>query len=125
MAKRILIVDDEAPVRLMLRRFLENKGYSVLEATGGHEALEVYNQDKPDAVFLDVRMPGKDGMETLLELKALDPKASVIMVTAVHEEETGMKALEQGAFDYITKPIDTDYLELSLMTKLEMLGDDE
>lgn len=125
MAKRILIVDDEAPVRLMLRRFLENKGYSVLEATGGHEALEVYNQDKPDAVFLDVRMPGKDGMETLLELKALDPKASVIMVTAVHEEETGVKALEQGAFDYITKPIDTDYLELSLMTKLEMLGDDE
>lgn len=125
MAKRILIVDDEAPVRLMLRRFLENKGYSVLEATGGHEALEVYNQDKPDAVFLDVRMPGKDGMETLLELKALDPKASVIMVTAVHEEETGMKALEQGAFDYITKPIDSDYLELSLMTKLEMLGDDE
>lgn len=125
MAKRILVVDDETPVRMMLRRFLEDKGYSVVEASGGHEALEVYHRDKPDLVFLDVRMPGKDGLTTLHELKALDPGASVIMVTAVHEEEIGMKALEEGAFDYITKPIDADYLELSLMTKLEMISGNE
>lgn len=125
MAKKILVVDDEIPVRMMLRKFLEDKGYDVLEASGGGDALEAYNQDRPDVVLLDIRMPGKDGLETLHELKALDPAANVIMVTAVHEEDIGRKAMEEGAFDYITKPIDVDYLELSLMTKIALLGESQ
>ena len=73
-------------------------------------------------MLLDIRMPGKDGLETLRELKALDPEASIIMVTAVHVEDIAKQAMAGGAFDYITKPIDPDYLELSLMTKLGLLG---
>ncbi|MDV2504709.1 MAG: response regulator, partial [bacterium] len=84
MLGKILVVDDEEFFCRELRRFLEGKGYNVLEAYSGDEALEVYRQERPDVVLLDIRMPGKDGLETLKELKELDPEASVIMVTAVN-----------------------------------------
>ncbi len=118
---KILVVDDEITVCKELRKFLEMRGCSVSEAYNGNQALAAYVQERPDLVLLDVRMPGKDGLETLEELKALDPEASVIMVTAVHEEDIAKQAMNDGAFDYITKPIDTDYLELVLMTKLALV----
>jgi DNA-binding NtrC family response regulator len=125
MSSKILVVDDEIFVCKMLRKFLIERGLRVVEAHNGEEAMEVFSRERPDVVLLDIRMPGKDGLETLAELKALDPEASVIMVTAVHEEELAKQAMAEGAFDYITKPIDPDYLELSLMTKLGFLGADE
>ena len=125
MPSKILVVDDEISVCKELRLFLKGKGYSVAEAYSGDEALEAYKQESPDVVLLDIRMPGKDGIETLHELKALDPDASVIMVTAVHEEEIAKKAMSEGAFDYITKPIDPGYLEIALMTKLALLVEEE
>lgn len=67
-------------------------------------------------------MPGKGGLETLKELKGLDPEASVIMVTAVHEEDIAKEAMNDCAFEYITKPIDRDYLEMGLMVKMAMAG---
>ena len=118
---KILVVDDEIAVCKELKKFLKFKGFSVVEAYDGDQALEAYRDEKPDIVLLDVRMPGKDGLETLRELKALDPEASVIMVTAVHEEDIAKQAMTEGAFDYITKPINPDYLELALMTKIVML----
>lgn len=121
MPRKILVVDDEKAVCMELRRFLEGKGYSVIEAYSGDEAIEAYKQESPDAVLLDIRMPGKDGIETLHEINALDPEASVIMVTAVHEEDIAKQAMEEGAFDYITKPINREYLEMALMTKLALL----
>ncbi len=125
MPSKILVVDDERAVCKELRLFLEDKGYSVVEAYSGDEALAAYRQESPDVVvLLDVRMPGKDGVETLHELKELDPDASVIMVTAVHEEDIAKKAMSEGAFDYITKPIDREDLEMALMTKLALLGKD-
>ncbi len=125
MSNKILVVDDEKVVRRELRKFLEGKGYDVAEAYSGDEAIEVYKRESPDVILLDIRMPGKDGVETLHELKALDPDASVIMVTAVHEEEIAKKAMSEGAFDYITKPIDPGYLEIALMTKLALLVEEE
>ena len=122
MSSKILVVDDEKFVRKELGRFLEDKGFEVVEASNGDEALEVYRRENPHLVLLDIRMPGKDGLETLRELKTLDPEASVIMVTAVHEEEDAKQAMKEGAFEYITKPINRDYLELALMTKLALLG---
>ncbi|MDV2496215.1 MAG: response regulator [bacterium] len=124
MPSKILVVDDERAVCKELRLFLEDKGYSVVEAYSGDEALAAYRQESPDVVLLDIRMPGKDGVETLRELKELDPDASVIMVTAVHEEDIAKKAMSEGAFDYITKPINREYLEMALMTKLALLGKD-
>ncbi|MDV2496649.1 MAG: response regulator [bacterium] len=125
MPSKILVVDDEEFFCKELRRFLEGKGYDVLEAYSGEEALEVYSQERPDVVLLDIRMPGKDGLETLKELKDLDPEASVIMVTAVNEEEPARQAMSEGAFEYITKPIDRDYLEMGLMVKIAMAGGGE
>ena len=125
MPSKILVVDDEISVCKMLRLFLEGKGYDVAEAYSGDEALVAYRQESPDVVLLDIRMPGKDGIETLHELKALDPDASVIMVTAIHEEEIAKQAMAEGAFDYITKPIDPGYLEMALMTKLALIEKDD
>ena len=124
MPSKVLVVDDEHAICKELRKFLEGKGYSVKEAYSGDEALEAYKQERPDVVLLDIRMPGKDGMETLHELKALDPEASVIMVTAVYEEDIAKEAMNEGAFDYITKPINREYLEMTLMTKLVLLEGD-
>ena len=121
MSSKILVVDDEKAVCKELRKFLEGKGYSVIEAYDGDEAVAKYTLERPDVVLLDIRMPGKDGVKTLHELKELDPDASVIMVTAVHEEDIAKQAMAEGAFDYITKPINREYLELALMTKLALL----
>ncbi|MDV2503851.1 MAG: response regulator [bacterium] len=125
MPSKILVVDDERAVCKILRLFLEDKGYSVVEAYSGDEAIEVYKRESPDVVLLDIRMPGKDGVETLHELKELDPEASVIMVTAVNEEDIAKEAMDEGAFEYITKPINREYLEMALMTKLALLGKDD
>ena len=121
MPSKILVVDDEQAVCKELRKFLEDKGYEVSEAYNGDEAVAKYTLERPDVVLLDIRMPGKDGVETLHELKELDPDASVIMVTAVHEEDIAKQTMAEGAFDYITKPINREYLEMALMTKLALL----
>jgi DNA-binding NtrC family response regulator len=117
---QVLVVDDEQYVCKALRKFFEGKGYTVLEAFSGEEALETYKRERPNVVMLDIRMPGMDGLETLRELKSIDPGVSVIMITAVHEENIALEAMGEGAFDYITKPVDPNYLELSLLTKMTL-----
>ena len=121
MKNKILVVDDEPDFCEALREFLEEKGFSVMEANSCEEALEAYSQERPDVVLLDVIMPGKDGRETLQELKAFDPEVSVIMITALHEEDLALEAMADGAFDYITKPFNPDYLEMALMTKIGLI----
>jgi two-component system chemotaxis response regulator CheY len=112
MKSKILVVDDEPDFCGTLVDFLEAKGYSVLEAHDGDQALAVYRQERPDLVLMDIRMPGKDGIETLRELRAFDPEARVIMVTAVDEEGLAARTITQdGAYSYITKPVNSDYLE--------------
>lgn len=121
MGAHILIVDDEADVRRFLGEFLEEQGYTVSLAADGQEALKRVAEDPPRIVLLDIRMPGMDGIEILKRIKASNPELGVIMITAVLEEETGRKALRLGADDYITKPLDIDYLETSLLAKLATL----
>jgi DNA-binding NtrC family response regulator len=122
MTNKILVVDDEPDFCEALREFLAEKGFSVMEANSCEEALAAYSQERPDVVLLDVIMPGKDGRETLKELKALDPEVSVIMITALHEEDLALEAMADGAFDYITKPVNPDYLEMALMTKIGLIA---
>ncbi len=122
MTNKILVVDDEPDFCEALHEFLAEKGFSVMEANSCEEALAAYSQERPDVVLLDVIMPGKDGRETLRELKALDPEVSVIMVTALHEEDLALEAMADGAFDYITKPVNPDYLEIALMTKIGLIA---
>jgi signal transduction histidine kinase len=112
--RKILVVDDEPQGCQVLREFFESKGYHVVEAYNGDEALALYSQEKPYLVLLDIRMPGKDGIQTLRELKALDPEVGVFMVTAVKEEGASEQAIREGAFEYITKPINPHSLETNV-----------
>ena len=114
----ILVVDDEIEVVRLLENFLTSKGYKVDTALNGAEALATVKEKKPDIVLLDIMMPGIGGIETLKEIKKIDPRIAVIMITAVVDEELANRAIELGAYDYITKPIDIDSLETRVMVKM-------
>ncbi|MBU1125596.1 MAG: response regulator [Candidatus Omnitrophica bacterium] len=116
--KLILLVDDEAAIRMVLRKFLESKGYKVQEAENGEKAVEIAQAQKFSAVLLDMNMPGIDGLETLQRLLKIDPQLGVLMVTADQDDEKVKKALELGAYGYALKPFDFLYLELILVSKL-------
>ena len=115
---RVLVVDDEPDAVELLQEFLTAKGYEVITASNGEEALRKVKEDRPHLVLLDVRMPRMNGMEVLKQVREIDQEVGVIMVTAVNEEETGRQALKMGAFDYITKPLDLKYLEQCLWYKI-------
>jgi DNA-binding response OmpR family regulator len=115
---RVLVVDDEPDAVELLREFLKVKGYEVLVASNGEEAVHKVKQDRPHLILLDVRLPKVNGLEVLKQVREIDHEVGIIMVTAVNEEETGRQALKLGAFDYITKPLDFKYLERSLWYKI-------
>ncbi len=118
----ILLVDDEPKLLDLLRQFLESHGFRVVAQAGsGQEAIEQLKRHAPTVVLLDVKMPGMDGLATLRQLKAIQPAVTVIMVTAVEEEDAMEEALALGADDYILKPVNTDYLETLLLSKI-LLG---
>jgi len=118
---RILVVDDERQIGEFLSEFLTEKGYEVFYAESGEDAIIAVKKVRPHMTLLDVRMVGMNGLEALKILMEIDPMLGVIMVTALHEEEVGRQALKLGAVDYITKPIDFEYLETSLMYKLSAM----
>jgi DNA-binding response OmpR family regulator len=115
---RILIVDDEPDAVELLQEFLISKGYEVLTASGGEEALRKVKEERPHLILLDVRMPGMSGLDVLRQVRQFDREVGVIMVTAVNEEETGRESLRLGAFDYVVKPLNLEYLERSLWYKV-------
>ena len=115
---KILVVDDEIEVVRLLKDFLTSKGYEVHTALNGAEAIALVKEVKPDIVLLDIIMPGMGGIDTLKEIKKIDPTTAVIMVTALIDEELANRAVKLGAFDYITKPINIDYLETCVMVKM-------
>ncbi|MCX5916107.1 MAG: sigma-54 dependent transcriptional regulator [Deltaproteobacteria bacterium] len=104
--ERILIVDNDSSMRYSLNRMLEGQGLGVSLAKNGIEALERFAQDHPDLVVMDIKMPGRSGLEVLREIKEKDPKALVILMTAFGTTETAIEAMKFGAFDYILKPFD-------------------
>ncbi len=110
MAKRIMTVDDAPIIRLMIKDILvECGGYDVVaEASNGREAIERYKELKPDLVTMDIIMPEMDGIQALEEILKFDPKAKVVMVTAIDQRESLMKAIRLGATDYIVKPFEAD-----------------
>ncbi|ODS32267.1 MAG: two-component response regulator [Candidatus Scalindua rubra] len=111
---KILIVDDEIKACDFLRKILESKGFSVTVSYSGESALEKVKTEMHDVVLLDIKMPGMDGMETLRRIRQFDNKVVIIMLTAVHDEGIAKDALTKGADDYMTKPINVEYL-VSLM----------
>ncbi len=103
---RILIVDDEEVVRNVLQRILKEAGYDVTTATDGGNAIDILYQEEHEVVLLDIKMPGMTGIEVLAKLTAEWPDICVIMITAVVDAQTAVKAMKLGALDYITKPFD-------------------
>jgi CheY-like chemotaxis protein len=108
---KILIVDDEAHIRQMMRLTLEAAGYEVGEAVDGHEGLTKFGDGREwSAVLLDQKMPGLDGLETLRQLKARAPQACVVMVTAFASIELAVDAMRLGATDFLRKPMTPEML---------------
>lgn len=103
MPKKILIVEDEANIRELLRLYLEREGYTVLEAENGVEGIKKWKSDKPDMLLLDVMMPVMDGWEVCREIRA-ESDVPIIMLTAKGEDMDKILGLEYGADDYMTKP---------------------
>ena len=115
---KILVVDDDPEVRMATRDFLSSKGYEVVVAEGGREAIRLIDASPPDVVLLDVLMPDIDGMETLKRIVATHPTMPVIMVTANADIEITSKVLQLGAADYVPKPFDLDYLDQAISIQL-------
>ena len=101
--QNILIVDDDKSIRYSLKRMMEGK-YSILTAQNGEEALERVKESFPDLILMDIKMPGRSGIDVLREIKLIDPKSPVIIMTAYGTTETAIEAMKYGAFDYILKP---------------------
>lgn len=113
--KHILVVDDEESVRRYLATLLTSEGYEVSCAEGGEEAIGMIKQHlSPSAVILDVMMPRVDGLETLRKIREIDEALPVIMLSAVGQTATIVKAMKMGASDYLTKPFEDDELEITL-----------
>ncbi len=107
----VLIVDDDAAHRLMLRETLKDRGYIPVEAASGEEGLKILKSQVADLVLLDIKMPGMGGMEALRKIKAFNPALPVIMMTAYATVQTAIEALKLGAEDYLLKPLNLDELE--------------
>jgi CheY-like chemotaxis protein len=111
---RILVVDDEAEFREVVAEYLAGKDLDVREAASGEEAVKRVAEFEPHIVLLDLMMAGIGGLEALREIKALAPRTSVIMVTAVQDLDAARGALARGAVDYVTKPFPFRYLDAVL-----------
>lgn len=117
--KKILIIDDEEDFGMLLKLNInKTTNYDALVATNGEAGIELVKKHAPDLVLLDIMMPGIDGIETLKRIKAIAPDLPVAMVTAVYREEEAKRCFEAGAYEYITKPVDFEYLETALLVKL-------
>lgn len=108
---KILVVDDEPPVGEILSEFFTPKGYEVICALGGLEGLSKLEKFQPDVVLLDVRMPDMDGITVLRRIRDANTRVGVLMMSGNTDSEAAKETLQLGAFDYILKPFDFDYLD--------------
>ena len=106
MKTRILVVDDEEPIRKTMRMTLEYEGFDVIEAASGSEALDIIESASPDLVFLDIKMSGMDGLEVLERIKQDSPEIQVVMISGHGNVQTAVQATKLGAFDFIEKPFE-------------------
>jgi CheY-like chemotaxis protein len=117
---KLLIVDDEIDVREFAANFFRKRKLETTIAGSGEEAIEKVRQDKPDVVLLDIRMGAMNGIQTLEEIKKIDPAIKVIMVTGTkpEENEAYKKCLSLGASNYVHKPLRLEELEQVVMSTL-------
>lgn len=119
---RLFIIDDESSIRNALLQVFEYEGHDVEVAGDGRNALSRFAQVRPDVTFLDVKMPGMDGLQVLAEIRKIDPLAAVIMISGHGTIDTAVEATRAGAFDFLEKPLDTERLLVTLRNALEVRG---
>jgi len=117
--ERILVVEDEELMRELLSRILVRENYSLFKASNGKEALKLFQDNPIDLILTDLKMEEMDGLELLTHVRALDPEAVVIMMTAYASVETAVEAMRRGAYDYITKPFINDEIRVVLRRALD------
>jgi two-component system response regulator PilR (NtrC family) len=118
---KILVADDEQSMREFLDIMLKKEGYKVSLASNGEEVVKLIDNDLFDLVLLDIRMPKLDGISTLKKIKAIAPETIVIMITAYASADTAIKAMKEGAYDYITKPFKVEEIKLIIKNALEKI----
>lgn len=111
----ILVVDDEEPIRNALKKFLTQQGYDVSTAASGDEALKALQRQKIACVLLDVRMPGRSGIDLVPQIIEIEPTVAILMLTAVNDATTAALCMQRGAMDYLTKPIDLSDLARAIL----------
>ena len=121
MKKTLLLVDDEEDIRDVLGVALMDMGYPVVTADNGNAALELYQQDHPDLVLTDIKMPGLDGIELLRRIKELNPDTEVVMITGHGDMDLAIRSLKYGAADFVTKPINVDALDIAVRRVCEKI----
>lgn len=119
MAERLLIVDDEPSMREFLEIMLSQEGYRVKAASDGMEGLKSYRQDEPDLILTDVKMPGMNGLDLIREIHALDSEVPIIAITAYASADDAVRAVKEGAYDYISKPFEIEDLRIVIRNALE------
>ncbi|MBI2884741.1 MAG: response regulator [Candidatus Omnitrophica bacterium] len=117
---KLLVADDEQKICEILNTFFSERGYHVLMAHDGPSALACIREERPHIVFLDLRMPGLDGLDILRQAKAIDPSIKIIVVTAVEDDSVVQQAKLLGATDYVTKPFTLEYLKEDVLSKVSI-----
>lgn len=118
--KLVLIVDDEAGIRESLSGILEDEGYSIVTASSGEDAVAAAKEHAPDIVFLDVWLPGMDGIETLLKIKEWDSNIPIVMISGHGNIEIAVKAIKLGAYDFLEKPLSLERVLIVAKRALEL-----
>jgi two-component system nitrogen regulation response regulator NtrX len=119
MRARVLVIDDEEAIRKSLRMVLEYEGYEFLEAASGPEGLETLRRENPDALLLDIKMPGMDGMEVLQAARTRDAHTPILMISGHGDIPTAVDALRKGAYDFLEKPLETERVLAALRNAIE------
>lgn len=116
--KKILVIDDDHSIRETLTNYLKKQGYQIFSAENGATGIETVEKEHPDLVITDIKMPLMNGFEVLKKVKKIDSKIQVIIITAFDDMHTTVKAMQQGAYDYIEKPLEIDRLKIVIKRAL-------
>lgn len=119
---KILVIDDDRDMCLLLKKFLERNNYEVIDFTSGKKALAWYEENIPDIVLCDLRLEDISGLEVLQKMKAANPSLPFLIITGYSDVKTAVEIMRHGAYDYITKPLFPDEILITIKQALENSG---